>query len=53
MGSIGRLQGRCAQALVSFWSELDVPEDDTVGKYIIVTLRILKFEGLSRDDAVA
>jgi hypothetical protein len=53
MGSIGSLKGRCASALVRFWSELDVPEDDTIGKYIIVTLRILKFEGLSRDDAVA
>jgi hypothetical protein len=53
MGSIGSLKGRCASALVRFWSQLDVPEDDTIGKYIIVTLRILKFEGLSRDDAVA
>jgi hypothetical protein len=53
MGDIGRLKGSCAQALVRFWSELDVPEDDTVGKYIIVTLRILKFEGLSQEEAVA
>src|SRR5262249_14652615 len=53
MGSIGSLKGRCASSLVRFWSELDVPEDDTVGKYIIVTLRILKFEGLSSDEAVA
>ena len=52
MGSIGRLQGRCAQALVSFWSELDVPEDDTIGKYVIVTLRILRYEGLTRQEAV-
>ncbi len=53
MGSIGSLKGRCASALVRFWSELDMPEDDTIGKYIIVTLRILKYEGLSSDDAVA
>jgi hypothetical protein len=53
MGSIGTLKGRCASALVRFWSELDVPEDDTIGKYLIVTLRILKFEGLSSDEAVA
>ncbi len=53
MGSIGSLKGRCASALVRFWSELDVPEDDTIGKYVIVTLRILKYEGLSRDEAVA
>jgi hypothetical protein len=53
MGSIGSLKGRCASALVRFWSELDVPEDDTIGKYIVVTLRILKFEGLSSEDAVA
>jgi hypothetical protein len=53
MGSIGSLKGWCASALVRFWSELDVPEDDTIGKYIIVTLRILKYEGLSSDDAVA
>src|SRR5205085_8708757 len=33
MGSIGSLKGRCASALVRFWSELDVPEDDTIGKY--------------------
>lgn len=52
MGSIGSLKGRCASALVRFWSELDVPEDDTIGKYIIVTLRILKYEGLSSDEAV-
>src|SRR5262249_41091117 len=53
MGTIGSLKGRCASALVRFWSELDKPEDDTIGKYVIVTLRILKFEGLSSDDAVA
>ena len=53
IGGIGRLKGRCASALVRFWSELDVPEDDTIGKYVIVTLRILKYEGLSSDDAVA
>ena len=52
MGSIGSLKGRCASALVRFWSELDVPEDDTLGKYVIVTLRILKYEGLSRDEAL-
>jgi hypothetical protein len=52
MGSIGSLKGRCASALVRFWCELDMPEDDTIGKYIIVTLRILKYEGLSSDDAV-
>src|SRR5262249_29366399 len=53
MGSIGKLKGRCATALVRFWSELDVPEDDTIGKYLIVTLRILKYEGLSAEEAVA
>jgi hypothetical protein len=53
MGSIGSLKGRCASALVRFWSELDVPEEDTIGKYVIVTLRLLKYEGLSRYDAVA
>jgi hypothetical protein len=53
MGGIGSLKGRCASALVRFWSELDVPEDDTIGKYVIVTLRILKYEGLSSDEAVA
>jgi hypothetical protein len=52
MGSIGKLKGRCASAMVRFWSELDVPEDDTIGKYVIVTLRILKYEGLSSDEAV-
>src|SRR5262249_8867283 len=52
MGSIGSLKGRCASTLVRFWSELDVPEDDTIGKYVIVTLRILKYEGLSSDEAV-
>ena len=52
MGSIGSLKGRCASALVRFWSELDVPEDDTIGKYVIVTLRVLKHEGLSSEDAV-
>jgi hypothetical protein len=52
MGSVGSLKGRCASALVRFWSELDVPEDDTIGKYVIVTLRVLKYEGLSSDEAV-
>ena len=52
MGSVGSLKGRCASALVRFWSELDVPEDDTIGKYVIVTLRILKYEGLGSDEAV-
>jgi len=51
MGSIGSLKGRCASALVRFWSEFAIPEDDTIGKYIIVTLRILKFEGLSSGEA--
>jgi hypothetical protein len=53
MGSVGSLKGRCASALVRFWSELEVPEDDTIGKYVIVTLRILKYEGLASDEAVA
>ena len=53
MGNIGKLKGRCASTLVRFWTELDVPEDDTIGKYVIVTLRILKYEGLDRDEAVA
>jgi hypothetical protein len=53
MGDIGKLKGRCASTLVRFWSELDVPKDDTIGKYVIVTLRILKYEGLSSDEAVA
>jgi hypothetical protein len=52
MGSIGKLQGRCASTLVKFWSELDVPEDDTIGKYLIVTLRILRYEGLTQDQAI-
>jgi hypothetical protein len=52
MGDIGSLKGRCASTLVRFWSELDVPADDTIGKYITVTLRILKYEGLARDEAV-
>jgi hypothetical protein len=51
MGDIGRLKGRCAATLVNFWSELDVPEDDTLGKYVIVTLRVLKHEGLEADQA--
>jgi hypothetical protein len=53
MGSIGTLKGRCARALVRFWSELDKPADDTIGKYVIVSLRILKYEGLTSDEAVA
>jgi hypothetical protein len=51
MGDIGRLKGRCAATLVNFWSELDVPPDDTLGKYVIVTLRVLKHEGLEADQA--
>jgi hypothetical protein len=52
MGDIGSLKDRCASTLVRFWSELDLPDEDTIGKYIIVTLRILKYEGLTRDEAV-
>jgi hypothetical protein len=52
MGDIGSLKGRCASTLVRFWSELDVPDEDTIGKYTIVTLRMLKYEGLTRDEAV-
>jgi hypothetical protein len=51
MGDIGRLKGRCAATLVNFWSELDVPEEDTLGKYVIVTLRVLKHEGLEAGEA--
>jgi hypothetical protein len=53
MGDIGKLQGRCASTLVKFWSEMDVPEQDTIGKYLIATLRILRYEGLTREEAVA
>jgi hypothetical protein len=52
MGSIGRLKGRCATAMVKFWSELEVPEDDTIGKYLIVTARVLRYEGLGRDEGL-
>jgi hypothetical protein len=52
MGDIGKLKGRCARTLINFWSELEKPEDDTIGKYLIVTLRVLKYEGLSTDQAV-
>jgi hypothetical protein len=51
MGDIGRLKGRCAATLVNFWSELETPQDDTLGKYVIVTLRVLKHEGLDADQA--
>jgi hypothetical protein len=52
MGDIGKLKGRCTRTLINFWSELERPEDDTVGKFVIVSLRILKYEGLSADQAV-
>jgi hypothetical protein len=53
MGDIGKLKGRCARTLINFWLELETPEDDTIGKYVIVTLRVLKYEGLSKDEATA
>jgi hypothetical protein len=52
MGSIGKLKGCCASTLVKFWSEEVRPEDDTIGKYLIVSLRILKYEGMEQEDAV-
>jgi hypothetical protein len=52
MGDIGKLKGRCARTLINFWSELKKPEEDTIGKFVIVTLRVLKFEGLRADEAV-
>ena len=52
MGSIGELRGRCAPVLVNFWSELEVPENDTIGKYLIVTLRVLRYEGLTSEEAI-
>jgi hypothetical protein len=52
MGDIGKLKGRCARTLINFWSELEKPEDDTIGKYVIVSLRVLKYEGLSAEQAV-
>jgi len=29
-----------------------LPEDDTIGKYVIVTLRILRYQGLTSDEAI-
>jgi hypothetical protein len=52
MGSIGKLKGCCAATLVNFWTEEARPEDDTIGKYLIVSLRILRYEGLEQEDAV-
>jgi hypothetical protein len=52
MGSIGQLKGRCASTLVKFWSELTVPDNDTIGKYLIVTARVLKYEGLAQEEAL-
>ena len=53
MGSIGKLKGRLrlhsGQVLVR---GVERPEDDTIGKYLIVTLRVLKYEGLDQDQAV-
>jgi hypothetical protein len=51
MGDLNPLKGRCAGVLVSFWSGHPIPKD-TIGKLLIVTLRIFKQEGLSEDEAI-
>ena len=51
MGDLTALKGQCARVLVNFWSGAEIPPD-TIGKLLIVTLRILKQEGLSEEEAV-
>ncbi len=46
MGSIGRLKGRCLRTLFDFWSGKTLPEKDTIGKYAVVTGRLLWKQGL-------
>ncbi len=46
MGSIGRLRGRCLRALFDFWGGKAAPERDTIGKYAVVTARLICKQGL-------
>jgi hypothetical protein len=48
---LGPLKGRCARVLIDFWSGVEIPPD-TIGTLLIVTLRVLKAEGLAEPDAL-
>ncbi|HKI32531.1 MAG TPA: hypothetical protein VKA46_11735 [Gemmataceae bacterium] len=53
MGSIGRLKGRCLRTLFDFWSGKAVPEKDTIGKYAVVTARLICKQGLLDEEECA
>jgi hypothetical protein len=46
MGSIGKLKGRCLRTVFDFWSGKAVPENDTIGKYAVVTARLIWKQGI-------
>jgi hypothetical protein len=46
MGSSGRLKGRCLKTLFDFWTGITLPEKDTIGKYAVVTARLICKQGL-------
>ncbi|HYW85259.1 MAG TPA: hypothetical protein VFB30_18505, partial [Spirochaetia bacterium] len=41
-----RLKGRCLRTVFDFWSGKSLPEKDTIGKYAVVTARLIRKQGL-------
>ena len=46
MGNIGRLKGRCLRTIFDFWSGKEKPENDTIGKYAVVTACFIWKQGI-------
>jgi hypothetical protein len=53
MGDIGSMKGRAREALVDFWGGKQTPPADTINKLLVVTLRVLRYEGLPLGEALA
>ncbi len=51
-GDIGPLKGCTARVLTDFWGGKQTPPPDTINKLIVVTLRVLRREGLALEEAI-
>lgn len=52
-GEIGPMRGRAARVLIDFWGGKHTPPADTINKLLVVTLRVLRHEGLPLGEALA
>jgi len=52
MGNMPRLEGRCAQVIVDFLTGKLQAEPDSLGKYLVVALRMAWAQGESKEEAV-